>query len=238
MSTVDALRVDLPRDWPLWVGILAVEALALGTYLLTVGGVSRLRYVLYPFVWINVGLFVLLRASSPAGERSFVGVIAGFLSVDGDLAAADHRRAVAALVAVAYGLVLAVVTGLVGLPLGAHAGEHAHLAGFQLSLSAPGWGPRLAYVVGDYHLYFVPYRVVGYAALSYLLYTRLSALSLASGAGVVGLLSCVGCAFPLVTSVFAGASAATLSAVTGYSLDLSTAAFLVAVAALWWPARR
>lgn len=236
MSTVEALGVDLPRDWPLWVGLLVAETLAVSTYLVTGGGISQPRYVVYPFLWINVGLYVLLRGAPARGDVSFPRAFARFLSVGSDLSPRDQRRVAAALVAVAYGVVLGVVTGLIGLPLSEHA--HTHPSGLQLSLSAPGWGPRIAYVVGDYHLYFVPYRVVGYVALSYLLYTRLSELSVVSGAGVVGLLSCIGCAFPLLAPVFAGTGAATLSAVTGYSLDLSTLAFLVAVGALWWPARR
>lgn len=233
MSTVTA-DAELPADWPVWAGLLAVEAVALGTYLVAIGGVDTLRYALYPFVWINVGLYAVARTTPPAGDRSLRTSVAGFLSVGGDLSARDQRRAIALVVAVLYGLALGVITGLVGLP---HIG-HTHPSGLQFSLSAPGWGPRIAYVVGGSHLYFVPYRVIGYVALSYLLYVRLASFSLASGAGVVGLASCLGCAFPLVTSLFAGAGAATLSAVTGYSLDLSTAAFLVAVAALWMPWRQ
>lgn len=225
------LDLDLPADWPLWATILAVEAVALGTYLVATDGVTQLRYALYPFVWINVGLYVLLRASPVEGATPLRRVLVRFLRVGGELSVRDQRRLAAATLAVGYGFTLAAATGLVGLP---HVG-HTHPSGFQFSLSAPGWGPRIAYVFGGTHLYFVPYRVVGYVALSYLVYVRLAGLSVASGAGLLGFVSCLGCAFPLVTSLFAGAGAATLSAVTGYSLDLSTAAFLVAVAALWWP---
>jgi hypothetical protein len=212
VSTV-SVEPDVPADWPLWAGIFAAEAVALGTYLLTVGGVDQLRYALYPFVWINVGLYAVARVDRPTVQ--------------------GRRLWLAAGTALAYGVVLGVVTGLVGLP---HVG-HAHPSGLQVSLSAPGWGPRIAYVLDGFHLYFVPYRVVGYVALSYLLFVRLADLSLASGAGILGVASCLGCAFPLVTSLFAGAGAATLAAVTGYSLDLSTAAFILAVAALWMPWR-
>lgn len=232
MSTV-TVDPELPADWPLWAAVLAVEAVALGIYLFAVGDVDQLRYALYPFVWINVALYAVARTSSPSSDASLRTALARFASVGGDLSARDQRRVVALLVAVAYGIGLGVVTGLIGLP---HVGHtHPHPSGLQFSLSAPGWGPRIAYVLGGAHLYFVPYRVVGYVALSYLLYARLADLSLASGGSVIGFASCLSCTFPLVAPLFAGASAATLSAVMGYSLDISTAAFLVAVAALWWP---
>lgn len=214
MSTaVGEAAPEFPADWPLWAGLLAVETVALGVYLLTAGEVAALRYAVYPFVWINVGLFAVSRVATPRAPRG--------------------RRRLAAAVAVAYGLCLATVTGLIGLPVG-QPPTHVHPAGLTVSLSAPGWGPRVAYVAGDVHLYFVPFRVVGYAALSYLLYARLARLSLASGAGLFGVAACAGCTLPLLAGSLGGAGAAALAAVGGYSLDVSTLAFLLAVGGLWW----
>lgn len=215
MTTVRTARAGLATDWPLWAGLLAVETVAVATYLLTAGVVTAPRYLLYPFLWINLGLYAVVRARRPV--------------------APGRRRTLAASVALAYALALALAAGLVGLPLVEHA--HSHPNGWQLSLSAPGWGPRVAYVLGEFHLYLVPYRVVGYAALSYLLYASLAEASLASGAGLIGLVSCVGCSLPLLASLTAGAGAATLSAVGGLSLDVSTLAFLLALGLLWWPRR-
>lgn len=214
VSTVASdLAPELPADWPLWLGLLTVEAGALATYLLTTGGVAAPRYVVYPFVWINVGLYAVSRVAPPQ---------------------ASHRsRRLAAVVAAIYGLLLATVTGLIGLPT-AQAPAHAHPTGLTVSLSAPGWGPRVAYVAGDLHLYFIPFRVIGYATLSYLLYVRLARLSLATGAGLFGIVACVGCTLPLLAGSLGGAGAAALAAVGGYSLDVSTLAFLLAVAGLWW----
>jgi len=219
MSVTRVARGRLPRDWPLWAGILAVELLSVATYLLSAGVVSDPRYLVYPFVWINVGIYVLTRTSTPVPS--------------------GRRRALAAAVAVAYALVLAVVSGMIGLPLseGFHTHTHGPASGWFLSLSAPGWGPRIGYVAEPYHVYFVPYRAAGYAALAYLLYADLLALSAAAGAGAIGLLACVGCAFPIVASLVGGTGAATLSAIGGYSLDISTAAFLLAAGLLWWPRR-
>lgn len=215
MSTRVAAVPRLPDDWSLWAGIVALEGVALAVYALAAGRVESVRYVVYPFVWINVGLFAVSRV--------------------GPVRVGGARRSAAAGVAVGYGLVLAVLTGLVGLPLGTHA--HAHPSGLTASLSAPGWGPRVAYVLGPFHLYFVPFRVVGYVALSYLVYARLAALSLASGAGTVGLAACIGCTLPLLAGTLGGAGAAALAAIGGYSLDVSTLAFLIAVGGLWQPWR-
>jgi hypothetical protein len=205
----------LPDDWPLWAGIVALEVVALAVYITATGAVESARYALYPFVWINVGLFAVTRV--------------------GPVRTGRRRRLTAAGVAAAYGLVLAVLTGLVGIPIGEH--THAHPSGLTASLSAPGWGPRIAYVLGEFHLYFVPFRVVGYVALSYLVYARLATLSLASGVGAVGFAACIGCTLPLLAGTLGGAGAAALAAVGGYSLDLSTLAFLLAVGGLWQPWR-
>lgn len=219
MSTVQFARnLDLPADWPLWAGLLAVETVAVCTYLLTVGTVTEPRYLLYPFLWINVGLFAMSRVERPR--------------------ASGRRFWLAAGVAVGYFLVLAVVTGLIGLPHLAYGHTHSHgyiPDGWLVSLSVPGWGPRIAYVAGSAHLYFVPYRVVGYVALASLLYVRLASTSLASGAGLIGLASCISCTFPLVASLVSGAGVGAAAALGGFSLDVSTAAYLVAVGLLWWP---
>lgn len=204
----------LPAGWPVWAGLLAVELVAVGAYL-AVGSVYDPRYLVYPFVWINLGLYAVARVDPAASST--------------------RRRALAAAAAVAYFLALGWITGLVGLPLD-HAHAHSYIAnGWHVSLSAPGWGPRVAYKAGHAHLYFVPYRVVGYAALAYLLYAGLLDATATAGAGVLGLVSCVGCAFPLVASLAAGVGTASFAAaVTGYSLDLSTLVFVAAVALLSW----
>jgi hypothetical protein len=217
VSVARVARRRLPRDWPLWAGIVAVELLAVGTYLLAVGSVSAPRYLVYPFVWINVGVYAISRTSVPS--------------------APVRRRALAAAGALAYALLLATVSGMIGLPLGEHLHTHGPSAGWFVSLSAPGWGPRVGYVAEPYHVYFVPYRAVGYAALAYLLYADLLSLSAVASAGALGLFACVGCAFPILASLVGGAGAATLAALGGYSLDLSTAAFLAATGLLWWPRR-
>lgn len=229
-------------------GALLAEALLVVGYFGTTGAEpTALRYVIYPFVWINLGAWATWRVRPPA--------------------AGPRVRRAAAAVAVTYFLVLAYATGLLAL----YPGIHEHVSPFALSgataasllpaldwlavplhagaanpglsvtLASPGWGPRVAYVLPEVgHAYFVPYRVVGYLALSYLVYASALEAARAALSGVVGLGACLSCSFPIVGSLAAGVTgwSATLAAVVyAYSVDLSTAVFLLAVGLLLWRPR-
>ena len=83
----------------------------------------------------------------------------------------------------------------------------------------------------------MPAYVVGYLALSYLLYvTVLDAAGSAVG-GLLGLVSCVSCAWPVfatvASTVFGGAGLLAASAAE-VPYDISTAVFLLTVALLYW----
>ena len=221
MSAGVAGAVD-HRPWlpdpRVWGGLLAVEALWIGAHFaLTPATVTDPRYVLYPFVWINAGLYAVWRVGRtppPAG---------------------DGVRRLADFAGAGYFLVLAWLSGLLSVYGPDHA--HDHLHGWQVTLAAPGWGPRVAYVGDWFHAYVVPYRVVGYLALAYLLAAAVRELSARSLTGALGVATCVGCSFPLLVSI-AGAvglgGGAGLAAVSTLSLDLSTGAFLLAVGVLAW----
>lgn len=198
-----------------WLGlIVSAELLLLGAYFgLTPATVTSVRYVLYPFVWINLAIWALFRVDPPAGS--------------------DRARFAAGTVAAGYFLLLALLSGLVALELGAGGHSHSYMSGWQVTMSAPGWGPRIGYVASNFHVNFVPYRVVGYLGLAYLVYATLLEAAGAAISGVVGLVSCIGCTFPVVESVAfgllgAGAAAAT----TTYAVDTSTAMFALAVVLL------
>lgn len=197
-----------------WLSVLvAFEALSLLAYfVLSNTAVTDLRYVLYPFVWINVGVLAVLRTSPSAASR--------------------RSRLVSGCLAALYFLVLASLAGLVGLELGAH--THAHVHGLQVTMSAPGWGPRIGYAGDLVTATFVPYRVIGYLALSYLVYATLLDAAGAALSGVVGFASCLGCGFSIVGSLAVGAvgGMGTLATAGALSVDISTAVFLVAVALL------
>ena len=196
-----------------WLSVLVtVEAAAiLGYFALSGAAVTSVRYVLYPFVWINVGVVAVVATATPEADR--------------------RTRLVAAAVAALYFLTLSALSGLVGLELGAH--SHSHVHGLAVTMSAPGWGPRVAYAGSLLTATFVPFRVVGYLALSYLVYATLLDAAGRAVSGVLGLASCLSCGLPVVGSLAVGA-VGTMGgvAVVAYSVDVSTAVFVAAVALL------
>jgi hypothetical protein len=205
----DALRMPAVR----WLVVLVtIECAALlGYFSLTNAEVLAVRYVLYPFVWINVGVLAVLVTDPREASR--------------------RTRALAAVGAGGYFLALASLSGLVGLELG-H--THAHVSGFQFTMSAPGYGPRLAYAGSLVTATFIPYRVIGYLALSYLVYAAALDVSGAALSGLVGVGSCIGCSLPLVAPAVAGVAGGTglLAAATTLSIDISTAVFVAAAVLL------
>lgn len=201
-----------------WIGlVVAAELLLLVAYFgLTPAEPTSIRYALYPFVWINIGLYAVLKASSPTVEGRY--------------------RLAGAIIAGGYFLVLAVVSGLIVIPLGQYDGTHA-VSGVHVTMGAPGWGPAVAYVGPGFQLTFVPYLVIGYLSLAYLVYLTVAEATGAAISGVLGLVSCVGCTFPVVASLvagFAGGTSGLTTAVYSLSVDISTAIFVLAIALLYW----
>lgn len=194
--------------------VLGLEFLAVVGYVATPGSVTDPRYVAYPFLWMNVGLLGVA-VTSPRG---------------GTL----RRGCLAVGLATAYVLALAYVTGLVGLYPGP-VSPPAVLLGLDVSFGPPGWAPRISYVTETFHLYFVPYRVVGYLALGYLVYAAVLDASAAALSGVVGVGSCISCTFPLVAPEVASVLGLGVGATVGaLSVDVSTALYCLAVALLVW----
>jgi hypothetical protein len=208
-AATDWLRLPEVR----WLSALVVfEALAVvGYFALSSASVTSVRYVLYPFVWINVGVVAVVATTTPAASR--------------------RTKLLAGGVSLAYFLALAGLSGLVGLELGAH--THSHVHGLQFTMSTPGWGPRIGYAGSLLTATFVPFRVVGYLALSYLVYATVLDAAGAALSGVLGFASCLSCGLPIVGSLAAGAIGAMGgAAVAAYSIDISTAVFVVAVGLL------
>jgi hypothetical protein len=200
----------------LWAGLVALEGLLVATYFASSSArILEPRYVLYPFVWINLGLWAIVRTPIRRADR--------------------RTTAIAAGLAVGYFVVLAWLTGLVALfP------EHSALVGGAGSISIndapPGWGPRVTLSTDVIQLVFVPYRVVGFAGLAVLVYDGVVDAAASTVSGVAGLFSCLGCAFPVVSSILAtlGGSSALIVAVRTFSVDLSTLVFVLAVGLLVW----
>lgn len=172
---------------------------------------SEPRYVIYGLLWINVSFLVVRSTRLPS-----------------DVPFRVRRRALA--VATAYFGLLAVAGGLIGTGI-----ENA--AGLRVAWLTPGWGPALTYAGSTVSLVLMPAYVVGYAALAYLVYGALLETTRSAIGGVLGVLSCVSCTWPILASVAStvvGSSGILSASAMQLSLDLSTAVFLATVALLYW----
>ncbi|WP_248895708.1 DUF2165 domain-containing protein [Haloplanus halobius] len=193
-----------------WCLVLAAEIAVVTAYLATTDVVvTEPRYVVYPFVWINVGVWAMLRTDTPSVDR--------------------RQRTVAVAIAGAYlGLLFwaggVLLVGLDPLPGGAVSSIHWNV---------PGWGPAVVYGTPHLRLSLVPFKVVGYVAMTYLVYARLLDATRAVLSGALGLVSCVGCTFSIILPLL-GATTLFGSTLTGLAWDLSTLVFLLTVALLYW----
>jgi len=203
---------------------LLYAALVLNTELLLVGlhvvfggtSATSLQGVfqyLYPLVWINAGLLVILKTTPPPVSTS-------------------HRRKALAVGAV-YFLVLAAIGGILrpGSP-----GIETYLQ-FNLLYLPPGWNPMLAYFGNVVSVTLIPYKLVGYGALAYLVYVTVLDTSGVGLGTLTGLFSCVSCVLgilvPTISSVFGGAGAV-VGALIPQSYGASTVVYLVSLALLYY----
>ncbi len=207
------------------LGLLVLYELV-GSYLYfryTPAQPTRLRYLVYPFVWVNVGLLAALTVRTTAGSR--------------------RHRALALAVAVPYTLAVLYVPGVLQVTLPGIRTLPPSAPHWDLVWAAPGWGPLLTYESSLVVANLVPYKVVGYLALGSLVYANVLRVSRASLGGLLGLVTCVSCAAPLFASGVAllGGGAGLVAVATRYSVDLGTLAFLVSVVFLYrgangaWP---
>lgn len=210
-------RFDIRRETVLWgLLVLNIELFALGLYWLVssaqLTSAGGLRYWVYPFVWINVGVWAVLRTDpAPTGTR---------------------QRRLAAAVAVGYFVLLGYFGGLFGL---ATPGPSSfRIAALSIP---PGWGPAVLYNGSVVAVTLLPFKAVGYAALAYLVYATVIDAAGSAVTGLLGLLSCVSCTWPILASVVtgvAGSGTALAGAVYAQSYGLSTVVFVVTVGLLYW----
>jgi len=191
-----------------WLAVVVVQALTLVVYaILPSTEVTAIRYLVYPFVWMDVAAWAVLQVSRPQANRRI--------------------RIAVALVSVGYFVVMMYVAGFLG-----HG--HAAMTGWRVIPAAPGWGPMVAYQNHWIRVYLIPFQVVGYAALAYLLYVTLLDATRAAVSGLLGLVTCVGCAWTLVAPLFGATAGASVVGSTLYdwTYDLTTLVFLVTVVLL------
>jgi len=169
------------------------------------------RYAVYGLLWVFVGVVVVWKTDpTPTDDRT-------------------RRRAAA--VAGGYLLAVAVAGGLLTLP------DAGAVWGVRVVPLPPGWGPAPVLTTPYVVVGLVPARVVGYVALSYLVYATVIDAVGSAVSGLLGLLSCVSCTWPVIASVatgVVGGGSAVATVALGLSYDLSTAVFLVTVGLLYW----
>lgn len=173
--------------------------------------------LVYPFVWINLGIWAAVRVDRPA--------------------AAPTRLAAAGLVAGAYFLLLSAAGGVVGVGHAVH-GQAAAVGGSVRLVTGsmpPGWGPAVFYDGGVVRLSVLPFKLTGYLSLSYLVLVSLLELDVTLLSRVFGLATCVSCTWPvvgaLITAALGGGSPAAAAAMN-YPYGLSTVVFVTAVGLL------
>lgn len=209
VARVDALARGPRHERAIGVvlALVVVEVAALALYLSTGALVTQPRYLLYPFVWINLVAYALVRA--PVSLRR-----------------GDRRlAAIGGAIGGAYFALVAWLTGMVALAPGPPA------TGLHLMAAPPGWGPMLAYDGTLVRATIVPFQVVGYAGLALLVALAAARASRSVAAGAFGLVSCVGCTLSIVGALTA-AVVGGAAAVAGITYDLSTAAFVLTVLSL------
>jgi hypothetical protein len=220
----DVDRFRPSRDTLLWAGLLLnTELILTFAYLLLADvTVTEWRYMVFPFVWLNVSAWALARRESSPGSR--------------------RTRIVAGAVAVAYFFLLAYVGGLLqpGLTVHQHAGGaagHTHATGWQISWLPPGWGPAVTYIGSLVQLTLMPYKLLGYVTLTVLIYDTVLEAAGSAVSGLIGLVSCVSCTWPVIATLaagVAGSGTAIAAAANEWSYTIGTVAFVVTVALLRW----
>lgn len=196
-------------DIALWSSILLAEAVAVLIYLdVTDTSILEPRYIVYPFVWINVGIFAVSRTSLPeTGPRL--------------------RRIVLSVTGI-YLILLLYLGGLFRLGLFTPIPEGTAL---RVDWAVPGWGPTVVFRNTWIQATIIPYKTIGYLSFTYLLYAKLLSGTKGAASGLLGLGSCVGCAFSILIPVF---GALGFGWITELSVDLSTAVFLLTIGLLYW----
>ena len=194
------------------LGVLAVHSLFGSSSVVSLAG---LRLWVYPFVWINVGLWAVVR-TFPAARG-----------------ATTRQRVLASALAAGYFGVLAYTGGLVGHGTPDGAGVVRVVWG----TVPPGWAPTLTYAGDFFRATLIPFKLVGYLVLAYLVYATILDAARSAVTGVLGLLSCVSCSWPVLASLasgVAGSGTGIAAAVATGSYGLSTLVFVLTVALLVW----
>lgn len=198
-----------PR-FTIWAAILNVEVLLLFVYYSVMpASPTNLVQLAYPWIWINASIWAATRVDfAPTNIRT---------------------RSLAIAIGLGYFLVLAYFGGLYQF-----AGQGT---GFRIAWAPPGWGPVPFYATESFTLALLPFKVVGFIALSYLVSVTVVDAAASGLAGFVGLFSCVSCTWPLLATVFTGifgSASAAASVISNEPYGASTVVFLASIGLLVW----
>lgn len=217
LHTYDRLWSTEGRTIRVWVAVVLVEATLLFAYFAVTSAqpTDEIRYLIYPFIWINAGLWAVFRSDANPGSWP--------------------HRLVAVSIAGVYLLTILYLPGNVGL------GVAGAPADFRVEMYAPGWGPMLAFTSPWLRLFLLPFEVVGYASLAYLLYVNVLDVTRGVFSGVFGLVTCIGCTAPILApliGVLGGPATSLTTTAYKWSYDIGTLVFLLTVGLLYWSHRR
>lgn len=194
------------------LAVLSTEALLVVGYVLVADvRIEDPTVLVYPFVWINAAVWAVLR-TAPASTCA-------------------RRRAVAMTVAGGYFVVLAVFGGLVAVGVPVSSGVDVYWG------LPPGYGPRVILGLDPVRVILEPYKLVGYLALSYLVYAAVLDAAGVAFRGIVGVFACVSCTWPILGTLLAnlfGSTSVAVAVATNQPYGVSTAVFLTAVGLLVW----
>ncbi|RRJ32030.1 DUF7546 family protein [Halocatena pleomorpha] len=214
VNTVASDRIPDIETVLWWSIVINVEILLLGGYLLLapVTPTDILTYI-YPFVWINIAIWALGRTAVPSVSRS--------------------KRYGGGLIALGYLFVLGLFGGLYGPGMG----EMATGLRIEFVSLPPGWGPAVLYSGELVRVALLPFKVVGYLTLAYLVYVTILDAAGNPTAGIFGLFSCVSCVLPLIAATVSGiigGGGALVAVASRQSYALSTVVFVLTVLLLVW----
>lgn len=192
-------------------------ALALGYILIADITLTQPRYTVYGLLWIFIGTIVIWKTNpAPTDART-------------------RRRA--SVIAIVYLGVLAAVGGVIITTGGNAASALTQSFGIRVATLLPGWGPAPIVTTPLGAVVLMPARIIGYFALAYLVYATAIDTARAAVSGIVGLLSCVSCSWPIIASVLSGVlggGSAAAAVALDFSYDVSTAIFVLTIALLYW----
>lgn len=211
----EAITLSLNKSIFLWSVIVSVEVAIVWLYFhLTPTSVDSIRYVLYPFLWINLGLWSVHRAITGMSETKLPG-----------------KRSLA-LISIGYFVLLLVLSGMIGVSQ-----TVGTFPQFSIRWLVPGWGPLVVYEGVFLWANIVPFQWIGFGALTLLVYLLLIQRLTDATVGGLGAMTCVGCSAPVVGGVLTwsgGLGSTFVPLLYRWSYDIGTVMFIGTVFLLLW----